>query len=329
MAERRGAHNQQFYSGVASPLTRSIDMNETSRVNSRARGLSWVLFAGLCLSTTPPIIKVGLNEAISPVPLLTFRLILAAVILWIIFALFQPGKLRIDMYGLMGCALAGAANGISLLFFYLALTYISASVATVIFSLTPIATLLLLSLRGEPFTAINTVRFVLALAGVYLLIGPGGDVNIKGVILMAGVIVSFAIHLVLLQWRLSLYPTQTVTLYTISFMALVSGIVYLFQPPQWPAFSGAGWGVIIWTAVVSTAVARFAMFAGIRYIGSGQTALLSPVETLLTVFWAMLILGEHLSLIQLLGGALILTSATLAAKRNRGRSIAPREEKSA
>ncbi len=285
--------------------------------------MSWILFASFCLSTTPPIIKAGLNESIGPVPLLALRLILATIILWVIFALFQPGKLRIDRYGLMSCALAGAANGISLLLFYLALTHISASVSTVIFSLTPIATLLMLALRGEPVTAINAVRFVLAIAGVYLLIGPGGDVNITGVILMIGVIVSFAIHLALIQWRLLAYPIQTVTLYTISFMTVVAGIVYLFQSPQWPTFSRAGWGVIIWTALVSTAVARFAMFAGIRHIGSGQTALLSPVETLLTVFWAMMILGERLSMVQFLGGALILTSATLAAKRNRAQRPRP------
>jgi drug/metabolite transporter (DMT)-like permease len=50
-------------------------------------------------------------------------------------------------------------------------------------------------------------------------------------------------------------------------------------------------------------------------IGSGQLALLGPLETMLSVIWAVLFLHERLSLWQFAGGALILLSAALAVQR--------------
>jgi drug/metabolite transporter (DMT)-like permease len=57
------------------------------------------------------------------------------------------------------------------------------------------------------------------------------------------------------------------------------------------------------------------MVAAINRIGSGQMALLTPLETLLTVTWSMLFLDERLTTIQWVGGGLILASALLAIQR--------------
>jgi drug/metabolite transporter (DMT)-like permease len=57
------------------------------------------------------------------------------------------------------------------------------------------------------------------------------------------------------------------------------------------------------------------MVASIKHIGSGQMALLSPVEALLTVIWSMLFLGERLSPVQWIGSLLILASGLMAVQR--------------
>lgn len=57
------------------------------------------------------------------------------------------------------------------------------------------------------------------------------------------------------------------------------------------------------------------LFAGIRRIGSAQTALLAPVETLLAVSWAVLFLGDRLPALQWGGGVLILLSMVLVVPR--------------
>lgn len=290
-------------------------MKFTSAPGSNLQGFLLVLFASLCLSTTPPVIKFGLEADIGPIPLLTFRLWLATIILWAVIALVQPAKLRMDRYGLISCLMAAAANTISLSCFYIALTLIDVSIAMVLFSFYPMVTILLLAFRGEPITRRIAFRLGLVIAGVYLLVGPGGKVHPLGIILVTGTAVFYSIHLTVIQWRLNHYPSRTVTLYIISFMTLMMTGIYAVLYRELPVLSPVGWGVVLWTGIVSTAIARFALFAGIRRIGSGQTALLGPVETLLTVLWAILLLDERLSPLQVLGGALVIAGATLAFRR--------------
>jgi drug/metabolite transporter (DMT)-like permease len=204
--------------------------------------------------------------------------------------------------------------------FFWALTKVDASVAAMVFALSPLAVLALLALRGEKFTRRHTVRIVLGLSGVYLLIGPGGNVNWLGVGLVCLAITSYAIHLSLIQWYLRDYDARTVTLYVIAGMSITSIIFWSFQGIEWQDPGWSGWLAIISLAVVSTYLARLTMFAAIRSIGSGQIALLAPTETLLTVIWSMIFLQERLTPWQWVGGLLILTSALLAIVRlNRAR----------
>ena len=62
---------------------------------------------------------------------------------------------------------------------------------------------------------------------------------------------------------------------------------------------------------------RAGAIGAIRYIGSGQLALLTPLSAFLAVVWSMLFLSEQFSLVQWLGGLLIITSAFLAIRRMR------------
>jgi drug/metabolite transporter (DMT)-like permease len=57
------------------------------------------------------------------------------------------------------------------------------------------------------------------------------------------------------------------------------------------------------------------MFEGVRLLGSGQVALLLPLETLLAVFWSVVFLGERLTFWEWVGGGLIMFSALLAIQR--------------
>jgi drug/metabolite transporter (DMT)-like permease len=139
-------------------------------------------------------------------------------------------------------------------------------------------------------------------------------VNTTGALLVLVAAAAYAFYLTLSQWYLGDYPPQTVALYVISLMALVTTAARLLQFEPWQPLSPSGWGVVLATALFSTVLARLAIFAGIQRIGSGQTALLGMTETFLTVLWAMLFLGERLSPIQWGGGILIVGSAMLSAR---------------
>lgn len=84
---------------------------------------------------------------------------------------------------------------------------------------------------------------------------------------------------------------------------------------QLHASARGGWAAILVLAVVSTYLARLAFFGSIARIGGAQTALLTPLEILLTITWSVIFLGERLTPVQWLGGLLILGSAMLAIQR--------------
>jgi drug/metabolite transporter (DMT)-like permease len=279
----------------------------------RRAGVIQVLAAILSLSITPILIKVGLAAQVDPVSLLTARLVVAAIALWVVVLVFRPQARSIDLRGLGSCALVALANCTSLLGFYVALSRIDASVAHVIFALYPAAALCLLALRGERIPTLGFVRLGLGLAGVYLLVGLDSGVEATGAALASLAAVAYALHLTMIQWRLGSYAAETVALYVITLMALFISIVRVVSFAPWAPLPPVAWTVVIITGLLSTVVARLLLFAGIRRIGSGQAALLGPFETLLTVIWATLFLGEHLSARQALGGILILGSALLAA----------------
>ena len=58
--------------------------------------------------------------------------------------------------------------------------------------------------------------------------------------------------------------------------------------------------------IVSTYIARLTLYAAVWRIGSGQVALLWPVQMFLAVLFSVFLLQEQLSPIQWLGGGLTL-----------------------
>jgi drug/metabolite transporter (DMT)-like permease len=286
---------------------------------TQLKGLILAFLGGGFSSIAPAVVKVGVNADVDPIPLLTYRFLLSLLIFWILFPLFFPQSLKISWRGLRSCAWVALANTISLYAFYLAVARIDASLVLMIFSFYPLAALVFLSSRGERIKAVDAIVLLSGLLGVYLLLDASGPIDLLGILMAMIIPVFYALHLVLIQWRLSDTPAQTVALYTVTLMGVFITFFALFLGQISVQLNLTGWTVIVLTASVSTVLARLATFAGIHLVGSGLVALLGPLEILLGIMWAFLLLGERLSLVQWLGGAMILLSATLI-MATRGRS---------
>ena len=219
---------------------------------------------------------------------------------------------------------AGLLNAFGMILYFIGLTYLEASMAAMIISLSPLVVLSLLALRGERVTYRHAVRMFLALSGVYLLIGPGGDVSLVGVAMIIVAIFAFALQLALTQWYLMGYDARAVTFYLLIGMTIGVLAWWVAQGMPWQEPGVMGWGAILALAIVGTYFARLLFFASVVRIGGGQTAMLTPLETLLAVIWSFLFLGERLGPIQLVGGLLILLSAVLAIQRLRRAKRRPR-----
>ncbi len=75
-----------------------------------------------------------------------------------------------------------------------------------------------------------------------------------------------------------------------------------------------GWPVILATALVSTLLAMSLFLSGLQKLKNSEVSVLSTSEPLTGVFLAFFVLGERLSLIQGIGGGLILAGMVLASR---------------
>lgn len=283
-------------------------------VAARPAWIGWACALGstLAFSTVTPLGKAVIADGVPASAIIVIRLTITVALLGLSLLRGGLGRLRVDARTLLVSAAVGLSNGAGMLSYFAALAYVDSSIAAMIFSLSPLVTLVLLALRGEAFTRRHGLRLALGLAGVYLLIGPGGQVNVWGALLAAVSIVTVPVQLVLIQWFLPEGDPQTSSFYMLGGMLITAAAGWLWEGAPWQAPTPAGWLAIAAITLAGTYVGRLLMFVAVQRLGGGQVGLLAPAETLLTVIWSVLFLRERLALLQWLGGGLILVSALLA-----------------
>lgn len=300
----------------------------SARVGFRARFSGWAhtrprnhtgwalaIFATVCFSVAPPLVRFAIVDGFDSTTLLLARMVIASTMFGVFFAVTDHQKLRLSRQGIAASALVGVINAVGMMLFFTALGMLEASLASMILALSPPIVLSLLALRGERLTRRHLVRLGLAMIGVYLLVGPSGQVNWLGAALALVATFLFSLQMVLTQWTLVSYHTRTVAFYVTASMTISVAIWWVFRGAPWTTPTLTGWLIVLVLAVVSTFIARLAFFAAMGRIGGAQVSLLGPLETLLSVTWAIIFLHERLEPVQFVGGALILASALLAVQR--------------
>ena len=286
------------------------------------RGWALALLTSVSFSTMPPVLKYAINLGLDPPQLLAMRYLLATLLLSGTVAIIAPRRLRADRYLILFASIGGLAYASAVFLYSYSLTRLNASVAAMTFSLYPLLVLGVLAFLGERFTYRNIVRLALGLAGVYLLIGPGGGVDPVGILLVIGAMIAMTGYLFAIQGRLASYDALTAAVYLVAAMTVAINLIWLIGGAPWQSPGGRGWMAIGWMAIIGTYLAQLTMVTSIRIIGGGQVALLNPLETFMTVIWSVLFLSESLTVIQWVGGGLILLSALLAIQRlRRAKSI--------
>jgi drug/metabolite transporter (DMT)-like permease len=259
-----------------------------------------------------PLARGVIVGGMAPSTLLFLRLVLATALLGGTLALVAPRRLKLTRRGLGVMAVVGILAGFEISTFFWSLAYVDASTSSIIKSVQPLVVLLLLTFGGERITGRHLSRLLLSMVGIYLLVGLGGKIDPFGAFLIGLSLIFYGLQLVQIQWWLKEYDTWTTAFYLTAFMTVIVGGWWATQGAPWVAPTPVEWTVILVLAVVGTYLARLALFSAIARIGSGQIALLWPLQTLTAIVLAVIFLQERLTPIQWLGGALVLAATFLA-----------------
>jgi len=278
------------------------------------RGVMSTVVASFFLGWAPILGKLAYAGGAAPFTLVAFRTLVAALLLWLTFALFWRHQIAIGWRSLIGCVAVGAVNGFGSLLYFTGLSRLNASQASLLNTLYPLWVVLFLFAAGQPLTRLTLARLALSMLGVYLLTqAEPGELDWLGVTLMIASAATYGWHLVLGQWVLADVPSRTATLYILTTMACVVGLARMMQAQPVEPIAVAGWQAIL-ALGLTTSLSRLAMFSGLRRLGGIETALVSLLELLVSLVLAFALLGERLTFVQWIGGVLLVISQMLMAR---------------
>ena len=172
--------------------------------------------------------------------------------------------------------------------------------------LTPLIAAVVLKERIKAFTWFCVV---LATIGLALLSLQGWSVGIGEALVFLSAI-AFAAHIVTLsKWSLGL-DTYALTIMQLTICALLTGVISIGQGYETPPDVGV-WGVVIFTAVICTAVAFIIQTWSQAHMSSTKVAVILTMEVVFAALFAVLFGGESLSLQVAIGGILVVIAMYL------------------
>lgn len=256
----------------------------------------------LFLGMAPIFGKLAMTAGADPFSVAAIRTIIAVVLLWLVYALFFRRFIFIYPAGLLGCVVIGGINGIGSLFYYGGLSLLDASLVQLLNGMYLAFAVLISRIGGQKTDRRTLIRVMLALVALVMITGfTSQPADWTGVGLMLGSALMFAGTVILSQYVLYEMPAPTVTLYILTTMGVVVTMVWLAV--------GQPLGTAVLQAVmppifllgITTALSRLAMFAGVKFMGGMQTAILAITEIAIALTLAFIILGERLTFMQWVG----------------------------
>jgi drug/metabolite transporter (DMT)-like permease len=280
-------------------------------------GIVVALMTPFFLGVAPIFGKMGIQAGADPFSVAALRTLMAIAVLWVVYALFFRRFIAVSPSGLMGCVVIGAVNGVGALCYYSGLGRLDAGMVQLINGMYLVVAIFLARFGGQRIDRRTLLRVGLALSALIILTGFGERrVDFVGVGLMLASAVMFAGTLVLSQYVLYEIPPPTMALYALTTMAVILSMVWLAtgRPLSGEVLGNALPPIII--LGITTALSRLAMFAGVKFLGGMQTAIMAVAEIAVALVLSALLLGERLTPIQWVGVGLLFACILLIRQRD-------------
>jgi len=279
----------------------------------RAAGLLLVLYSALGFGLLPVFALLAYRGGIDVITLLAVRFVLSALVL-LAFLLGRGrrvlAQLAAALPGLIGL---GVCYTLQSGFYFSAVRYISASLASILlYSYPAFVCLLAFLVEREKLAARTLLALAVSLAGVVLVLGSSlGTAHPAGVLLALGASVVYSVYITLANRVLRrVEPLSALALVTLVTSVLYVGMGLAAGRLSF-GFAPSAWLPIALMITVSTLLAIPAFFRGIEILGSSRASIVSMTEPLFTIGVSVLLFGDRLGWQQILGGVLVLGGTAL------------------
>ncbi len=294
-------------------------------------GIALGLGAGLAFGAGGAVVKPLLESGWSPGAAVFARIGVAALVLVV------PGlvALRFDLrplwrarWTVLAYALIAVVG--TQVAFYASISLIPVSTTLLIEYLAPVALVLFAWVRQRRAPQVVVLAgSVLAIAGLVLVIGPGGGgLDVAGLLLAGLAMLGVCVYYVMGERADASLPPIALAASGFVVGAIVLGaagatglVPFAASFTDMPYFGTLApwWVPVLTVGVVSTAFAYVAGITAIRLLGTRLSSFLGLSEVIFAAIVAWLVLGEAIGPLQILGGALILGGIVLVRLERRRR----------
>ena len=269
----------------------------------------WMLIASMSIFGTLGIFV--RNIPVSSGELALYRAVLA-VLLISVFLLITKQKIPFaNMKKELPLLLAsGVAIGINWILLFEAYKYTTVSVATLSYYFAPvIVTLVCPILFKEKLTKKQFICFFMSTVGLVLITGLGeigGGKDFIGILFGLGAAAFYATVILLNKFIRNVEGIHRTLLQFIAAVVTLVPYVLLTGGVTLGNLNGFGWANLLIVGFIHTGVTYCMYFSSLKELPGQKAAILSYIDPLVAVLISVTILGESMTLWQVIGGMLIL-----------------------
>lgn len=252
------------------------------------------------------------NIGVTSGELALYRAVLASVLIGVYLVFIKKGWLNLKNAGreLPLLLASGIAMGINWILLFQAYRYTTISAATLSYYFAPvIVTVASPLLFHERLTAKQIICFVMSTLGLVLIIGIGGGeetAGITGILFGLGAAVFYAAVILLNKFIKNVAGIQRTILQMLAAVVTLLPYVAVSSGFNLNLLDGTGWACLLTVGLFHTGITYCLYFSALKDLTGQEAAILSYIDPLVAVIISVLLLGEPMTLMQLIGGALIL-----------------------
>jgi len=279
-------------------------------LNQQHLGALLVLISAAGFGTLAIFIKIAYGTGANTLTVLTMRFTLAAVLLWICLKPLGISPRIRGKTALKLCLMGIIGYGSMSFLFASSLHYLSASLAAMLLFTYPVLVSIMSFICGvEQFSWQKGLALVICVSGLILILGVSlTSISHVGVVLGLSSAVVYSCYIMISHQVLKDVHSLVATTYVCSAAALVFAIYTSFTDQLILTLPLSGWLALLGIAFLGTIIGILCFFAGISRIGAANASIISTAEPAITVLLSALVLGEQLTLLQGIGGLLIVAS---------------------
>lgn len=272
----------------------------------RALGVGLVVLSTIAIALVPSLAKLAYEGGSNTLSVITGRSIFSVVITVLLLAVSdQP--IAIPRRPMRIASAMGVAYAVMLYGYLGAVNYLPVSLVILIYFIHPVLVgFIVMFLGQEKLTIISIAALVAALVGLYLAIGLSFEkLSLMGLGLAVLAMAVTAIIVVCNARAVAEAKAISICFYMMLSAAATLALIFaLFGKLALPT-TALAWTGFVGVAIAST-VGTVAFISGMAHVGAARAAMISNLEPVLGVLFAIAVLGERVSLLQGTGIAIVI-----------------------